>query len=79
MDRPAEQTAEQLCRALGEAVVRVWSSIPHDLQHRLFEDVISHEGEGMRAPLAVYLHDKHPRTHATERARAVLEPDSLGG
>jgi hypothetical protein len=73
------QTSEQLSRALGEAVVRIWSSIPHDVQQQLFEDVVNHKGEGMRPPLAIYLHDRHPRTHATMRARAVLEPDSLGG
>jgi hypothetical protein len=33
----------------------------------------------MRPRLAVYLHGKHPRTCAAIMARAMLEPDSLGG
>jgi hypothetical protein len=78
MDR-SRHTSDELSRALGEAIVRIWSAIPHDVQHQLFEDVINHQGESMRPPLAVYLHDRHPRTYAAMRARAVLEPDSLGG
>ena len=72
-------TPEELTRALGEAIGRTWSLLPPDIQHRLFEDVVNHQGERARAPLAVLLHDKHPRTHATMRVRALLEPDSLGG
>ena len=33
----------------------------------------------MRPRLAIYLHEKHPRTCAAVKARAMLEPDSLGG
>ena len=32
----------------------------------------------MRTRLAIYLHEKHPRTCAAVKARAMLEPDSLG-
>lgn len=73
------ETSEQVCGALGEAVVEIWSAMPSDVQHRLFETVVNRHGESMRPLLAVYLHDRHPRTYAAIRARAVLEPDSLGG
>jgi hypothetical protein len=33
----------------------------------------------MRAELATYLHQKHARTAASVAARALVEPDSLGG
>jgi hypothetical protein len=79
MDVPAKQTSDQLSTALGDAVATLWSSIPHDIQHRLFEEVVMRRGEHVRLSLAVYLHDRHPRTCAAIRARAILEPDSLGG
>jgi hypothetical protein len=79
MNLSAKPTSQQLSGALGEAVVRLWSSMPHEIQHRLFEEVITYQGEDIRLPLAVYLHDRHSRTYAAIRARAVLEPDSLGG
>jgi hypothetical protein len=41
-------------------------------------DLIAHE-TSERPRLAVYLHEKHPRTCAALKARAMLEPDSLGG
>ena len=53
--------------------------MPHDVQHQLFEEVITAHGEAIRPQLAVFLHDKHPRTSASIKARAMLEPDSLGG
>jgi hypothetical protein len=68
---------EQLSRALGDAVVRIWSHLPHDVQHRLFEE--ASQGKGIRPQLALFLHEKHSRTSASIRARAMLEPDSLGG
>jgi hypothetical protein len=75
----APETSEQFSRALGEAVVRIWGHLPNALQSRLFEEAVtSHDGE-LRPQLAVFLHDKHPRTAAARKARAILEPDSLGG
>jgi hypothetical protein len=75
----AHEISQRLPRALGEAVVRIWGHLPHDVQHQLFEDVVTHEGETTRLRLAILLHEMHPRTCASMRARAVLEPDSLGG
>jgi hypothetical protein len=79
MDVIGHETSEQLSRALGAAVIRLWSYLPHDVQYHLFEDVINHQDETMRPQLAVLLHDNHLRTSAGKKARAMLEPDSLGG
>jgi hypothetical protein len=70
---------EHFSRALGEAVVRIWSYLPHDVQHHLFEEAVVAQGEDVRTPLAVFLHGKHARTFDPIRARDVPEPDSLGG
>jgi hypothetical protein len=70
---------DQLFHAIGEAAVRIWSQLPHDIQHQLFEDIVTSQGEAIRPRLAVFLHDKHPRTSASLKARAMVEPDSLGG
>lgn len=79
MDLIAHETSEQLSRALGDAVVRIWGRLPPDLQNRLFEEAVTSQNEKLRPRLAVYLHEKHPRTCAALKARAMLEPDSLGG
>jgi hypothetical protein len=55
-------TAEQLTRALGEAVIRIWSNLPQDVQNHLFHEAVTSQGESIRPQLAVLLHDKHPRT-----------------
>jgi hypothetical protein len=72
-------TSEQLSRALGEAVVRIWSLLPQEVQHDLFEEAIASRGTETRSQLAMFLHGKHPRTCASIKANAILEPDSLGG
>ena len=74
----ALETSEQLSRALGDAVVRIWGRLPPHFQNRLFEEAVTSQDE-MRLRLAVYLHEKHPRACAAVKARAMLEPDSLGG
>jgi hypothetical protein len=73
-----EKIEEKLTRALGEAAVRIWSYLPPDLQHDLFEEAITSLGERMRQPLAVFLHGRHIRT-TDFPAREMIEPDSLGG
>ena len=75
----AEQNSQYLSGALGEAVARIWSSMPHQVQRRLFEEVVSREGKAIKESLATYLHERHQRTHDGLKARAILEPDSLGG
>ena len=76
-------TADQLTRALGEAVIRIWSNLPQDVQLHLFQEAVTSHGESIRAQraqLAVFLHDKHPRTlDPLGNPRDMKEPDSLGG
>ena len=73
-----QANSEQLSRALGEAVVRIWGLLPPDVQQHLFEEATSHGAE-TRTQLALFLHGKHPRTCDSLKANAVIEPDSLGG
>ncbi len=77
MATSAKGTEEQLTHVLGEAVLHIWSYLPPDVQHELFEEAITVGGERMRHHLALFLHDNHVRTDT--RAGAMLEPDSLGG
>jgi hypothetical protein len=73
------EQADDLCRALGRAVMRRWSSLPQDVQHHLFEAAVAGEGAAVRQQLAVYLHDHHARTVNAVQSQAMMEPDSLGG
>lgn len=70
---------ELLVVALGEAVVKMWSKLPQDVQQHLFEKAVASHGEQVRQELAIFLHNNHSRTLDTTKARAMLEPDSLGG
>jgi hypothetical protein len=79
MDLAPRATSEELSRALGDAVVRIWGQLPHDVQYHLFEAALISHGEQTRPQLAVFLHEKHSRTCASLKARAMVEPDSLGG
>lgn len=74
-----QQTSDQMSRALGEAVVKLWSRLPQDVQHDLFEEAARLGGSEIRPQLAVFLHGQHSRTRAAHEARAMVEPDSLGG
>jgi hypothetical protein len=71
MDVIAHDTSEQLSRALGDAVVRIWGRLPPDLQNRLFKEAVTSQDEKMRPRLAIYLHEKHPRTCAAVKAAAL--------
>jgi hypothetical protein len=67
------EAIQKLDLALGKAVARCWGSLT------LFEAAVLSEGETVRQLLAAYLHGKHPRTLDLVQARAMPEPDSLGG
>ena len=79
MDDLPTETKEQIFRALGDAVVRMWAQLPPDIQHHLFEGAVTSQGEAMRHQLAVFLHEIHPRIGDAIKSRAMPEPDSLGG
>jgi hypothetical protein len=71
-----QRAADQLTRALGQAVIRM----PQDVQNHLFRETVRSQGESIRSQLAIFLHDKHPRTlDPLGRSREMTEPDSLGG
>jgi hypothetical protein len=79
MNQTLQGSSEQFSRALGEAVVKIWGRLPHNVQRTLFEETITFGGESIRSELAAFLHEKHPRTTESIKARAMREPDSLGG
>ena len=79
MDIASHDAPDDFSRALGQSIVKMWGHLPQTVQCRLFEQTVASQGEKLRPQLAVYLHDCHPRTAATLRARAIPEPDSLGG
>ena len=79
MSELSRETKEQVFRALGESAVRIWSRLPQDIQHHLFEGAVTSQGESMRQQLALFLHGRHQRTSDGTKARAMPEPDSLGG
>jgi hypothetical protein len=80
METITSAIADQLTRALGEAVIRTWGNLPQDVQHHLFEEAVKSQGETARPQLAAFLHEKHPRTaDPLGKPRETTEPDSLGG
>ena len=75
----SDEVKERVYHALGQAVAHIWSNLPQDIQHHLFEAAVRSQGEPQRPQIAVFLHEKHARTSGTIEARAMPEPDSLGG
>ena len=75
---PAEIQDQIFC-ALGQAVAKIWSQLPQEIQHNLFEAAVTSQGEPARQRLAVFLHHKHQRTLDAVKAQTMSEPDSLGG
>ena len=62
-----QDTTQRFAVALGQAVIRSWGGLPQDVQQRIFEEAVvaGHHGErdeALREELAVFLHDRHPRT-----------------
>lgn len=70
-------TDEQLTTALGKGAVDIWSDLPPEMQHELFEAAITCLGEGIRHDLALFLHQRHARTDL--QGRNTPESDRLGG
>ena len=71
-------TSDELVTALGRAVAAVWGELPTEVQHNMFEAAVRAAGRGAREELALFLHQRHPRTFG-QKPREVPEPDSLGG
>lgn len=55
-------SVDERCEALiGRSALALWSRFPRDVQEMLFEAAVS-GNESLRHDLAVFLHDRHPRT-----------------
>jgi len=68
-DQVVNDRAARYLRVLGAATAELWSELPQQLQHSLFERavVLGHVGErdeSLREQLAKFLHDHHARTLA---------------
>jgi len=72
-DRTSSVITEQLRRALGEAVIRIWSNLPQEVQDHLFNEAVASQGESIRSQLAVFLHDAGPPQ--PPRAPCVHDPN----
>jgi hypothetical protein len=71
---------DQLTRALGEAVIRIWSNLLQEVQDHLFKEAVASQGESIRSQLAVFLRDKHSRTaDPLGEPREMPEPDKPWG
>lgn len=60
-------TIERYAEALGLAALDLWSTLPPEIQHRLFEQAVlrghkSERDESLREQLAQFLHEHHERT-----------------
>ena len=63
-----DKNAERYLLVLGTAAADLWSHLPQELQHSLFERavVLGHKSEcdeSLREQLAKFLHDHHARTY----------------
>jgi hypothetical protein len=63
------EIAERFANALGAAVLALWSDLPQEIQHRLFERAVlaghkTERDESLREQLAQFLHAQHERTAA---------------
>jgi len=63
-----QDSPDRYLLVLGAAAADLWSSLPQELQHSLFERavVLGHKGEpdeSLREQLAKFLHDHYARTH----------------
>jgi hypothetical protein len=68
-DQVVNDLAARYFLVLGAATADLWSELPQDIQHTLFERAIAlgHQGErdeSLREQLAKFLHDRHARTVA---------------
>jgi hypothetical protein len=48
-------------RLLGQAALRLWSDLRRDVQEKLFETAVPLDPV-VRNRLAIFLHDRHPKT-----------------
>ena len=66
-DRVVNDVAARYLHVLGTAAADLWSELPQELQHMLFERAVvlghqSEQDESLREQLAKFLHEHHART-----------------
>ena len=52
---------QEAAARLGLSATTHWANLPRDVQERLFETAVD-DNEDARHRLAVFLHERHPRT-----------------
>lgn len=62
-----DDQADRYLLVIGAAAAELWSKLPQELQHLLFERAVvlghkSERDESLREQLAKFLHDQHART-----------------
>jgi hypothetical protein len=55
------ENANEFERLLGQAALQIWSDLPREVQEMLFETAVPLDPV-IRNRLAIFLHDRHPRT-----------------
>jgi hypothetical protein len=66
---PENNNPQRFVRVLGDAAVDLWSELPQEIQHQLFERAVllghkTEQDESLREQLAQFLHARHERTAA---------------
>jgi hypothetical protein len=62
-----DESIDRFAAALGLAALDLWSTLPQEIQHSLFEQAVvrghkTERDESLREQLAAFLHDHHQRT-----------------
>jgi len=65
----SHESSQLIARTLGEAIVRMWSRLPQDVQHDLFEETMNSLDGTMRSKLAIFC------TESIHEQAAHLQPD----
>jgi len=77
----ATRTRGYFARALGLAVLKLWSELPRGLQHSIFEEAVisghrTERDENLREQLAAFLHDSH-REEVRHTTSVVPDPTPI--
>jgi hypothetical protein len=59
----ATTSDDAMAKVLGAAVIDAWAELPREIQEMLFERAVANgHGDALRHDLALFLHERHPRT-----------------
>jgi hypothetical protein len=70
-----DENIERYVEALGLAALDLWSELPQEIQHLLFEQAVlrghkTERDESLREQLAQFLHAHHERTNKSHAGQA---------